>query len=81
MEAVKVTICEHQQMVKCQSLGELAELVALRGTDEPVKALPNISLVGLVLNLLKQRLLGLTQCLIPHQKAALMTQALVDRSA
>ena len=72
MQAVELLVCQPDQIIQRQPLGEFAEPVAGAGADQRIEIAPVVRQLRRLCNLLPQRLLLLTAlCVLPELLADL----------
>ncbi len=72
MQAVELLVCQPDQIIQRQPLGEFAEPVASAGADQRIEIAPVVRQLRRLCNLLPQRLLLLTAlCVLPELLADL----------
>ncbi len=81
MQAVELLVCQPDQIIQRQPLGEFAEPVAGAGADQRIEIAPVVRQLRRLCNLLPQRLLLLTAlCVLPELLADLTLAGSVIRS-
>lgn len=81
MQAVELLVCQPDQIIQRQPLGEFAEPVAGAGADQRIEIAPVVRQLRRLCNLLPQRLLLLTAlCVLPELLADLTRRVVLSRS-
>lgn len=81
MQAVELLVCQPDQIIQRQPLGEFAEPVAGAGADQRIEIAPVVRQLRRLCNLLPQRLLLLTAlCVLPELLADLTWRVVLSRS-